>query len=414
MPRLETTLDEFMEVANESLFSQKKTVSELLASAEKSLKRKLKTVGDCEDYLEILKSEAAKFNECIKTLQTVKKKYDSGKLDKRDYREQLRGATALLKRNCSKLQVKLGNVVADTKAITKKDLSDFNKYITGLRKIVMDIKKNLSKNGKVAKESLYDFEMNDILDAALEAAFDLTALSKDADKDKKKTDDGDDEDSESEFKGESLDEVDDDTDDDDDKDEKKKKSKSKKKDDDEDEEDDDKEDDEDSDDDEEDDEDDKDKEDDEEDEDSDDEDEKDTDSEENEDDEEDSDEEDKDDKKKKKKTKSKSKKTTKKDDSDDEDSDEDDEDSEEDDDKDEEKESKESFYSPEVEQIAIEMALRNPAITFDQACQIVDAAEDEILDDYGDQKATEMADELHSHGVPYEKALEMAFDYLGL
>ena len=60
------------------------------------------------------------------------------------------------------------------------------------------------------------------------------------------------------------------------------------------------------------------------------------------------------------------------------------------------------------------MALRNPAITFDQACQIVDAAEDEILDDYGDQKATEMADELHSHGVPYEKALEMAFDYLGL
>ena len=58
------------------------------------------------------------------------------------------------------------------------------------------------------------------------------------------------------------------------------------------------------------------------------------------------------------------------------------------------------------------MALRNPNISFQQALNIVDTAEDSVLDDPKDRKAMEMAEELEAQGVPLEKALEMAYDYL--
>ena len=60
MPHLESSLDQFLQVANESLISRKRSVDSLLADSEKKLRRKLKTVGDCEDFLQIIKNEGAK------------------------------------------------------------------------------------------------------------------------------------------------------------------------------------------------------------------------------------------------------------------------------------------------------------------------------------------------------------------
>ena len=58
------------------------------------------------------------------------------------------------------------------------------------------------------------------------------------------------------------------------------------------------------------------------------------------------------------------------------------------------------------------MTLKNPRLSFKQALEIVDTAEDSVLEDPLDRKAVEMAEELEKEGVPFEKALEMAYDYL--
>ena len=209
MPYIESSVNEFLEIANESITARKRSVSSLLDEAERKYRKKLKTPGDCEDQLLIIKNEARKFNECIDTLNKNKKDYDEGKIDKHTFDNTVSAATYLLKKNCQTLQIKLGNVVRDVDAVTAREIADFKEYIEGLIEIVKSIKRQMN----LAYES-----------AALEE-FDLGDL--DEDFNKKKDNDKDDD------KKKDKDDEDDDSDDEDDeKDKKKKKSKSKDKDDD--------------------------------------------------------------------------------------------------------------------------------------------------------------------------------------
>ena len=84
MPHFEVSLDEFLETANEAVLSQKKSVNELLAKAERVLTKKLKTRGDCEDYLQLINAEGRKFNDCLKVLASYRTKYDNEKISKKD------------------------------------------------------------------------------------------------------------------------------------------------------------------------------------------------------------------------------------------------------------------------------------------------------------------------------------------
>ena len=258
MPYIESTMDEFLEVANESLMVKKRSVTELLANAEKKLNKQLKTVGDCDDQLLIINNEGRKFNECIRALSKVKKDFDQGKLDKKQFSEQVKAANYLLKKNCKALQMQLGNIVDDSKAVTTAELEDFKAYINGLKKIVKARKTILAK--APAKESLLD-DFDRVLEgeltlADLEAEEDEKLKKKksddkdDTDSDKKDTDKSDSKDdkksddkSEDDFDGESLDDDDDkkkDKKDKDDKEESDDKEDDKKSDDDKDDSDDDK------------------------------------------------------------------------------------------------------------------------------------------------------------------------------
>ena len=337
MPYIKSTNDEFLEAANEALFVKKKSVDDLLATAEKKMRRRLKTVEDCDDEICIINNEGAKFNECIRALAHCKKSFDSGKMDKKQFSNQVKSATALLKKNCRSLQIQLGNVVDDTKAITTEEIKAFNQYITGTKKIVNKIRKELMT--KKANESV-DWDGEEIIYSALEGKFDLKEIEAEEDKKLKKKDDDDTED---DFDGETVEDSEDE-----DKDSKKKKKSKKSDDDDEDDDEKDKDDD-DSDSDDEDDDDKKKKakkkdDEDDEDEDSDD-DEDDSDEKDKDDDDSDSDDEDKDSKKKKK---------SKKSDDDDEDDDEKDKD---DDDDDDAKEA--SFYYDMANDIAMETMSRH-------------------------------------------------------
>ena len=338
MPYIKSTNDEFLEAANEALFVKKKSVDDLLATAEKKMRRILKTVDDCDDESCIINNEGAKLNECIRALAHGKKSFDSGKMDKKQFSKQVKSATALLKKNCISLQIQLGNVVDDTKAITTEEIKAFNQYITGTKKIANKIRKELMT--KKANESV-DWDGEEIIYSALEGKFDLKEIEAEEDKKLKKKDDDDTED---DFDGETVEDSEDE-----DEDSKKKKKSMKSDDDDEDDDEKDKDDD-DSDSDDEDDDDKKKKakkkkdDEDDEDEDSDD-DEDDSDEKDKDDDDSDSDDEDKDSKKKKK---------SKKSDDDDEDDDEKDKD---DDDDDDAKEA--SFYYDMANDIAMETMSRH-------------------------------------------------------
>ena len=240
MPYLESTENEFLEIVCESVFSdrKKKTVDDLLAKARKTLNRKLKTVADCDDYMAAIKSESTKFNECLKSLQAAKKKYDAGKIVPKDFDETVKAATMLLNKNCKQLQAKLGNFVDDKRAITAEEIAAFNAYVKGLGEIVKEIMKE--RRASAAKEAAYDeMEFDPEMDFAFEGADDSDDKDdEDEDKDdkkkskKSKKDDDDEDDAEDEdedddkkSKSKSKDKEDDAEDDDEDDDDKSKKSK---------------------------------------------------------------------------------------------------------------------------------------------------------------------------------------------
>ena len=56
------------DIADEGFFFKPKSTEKLLAQVQKKA-NKLKSVEDCDDLLSKLKTEAAKFNECLKGMQ---------------------------------------------------------------------------------------------------------------------------------------------------------------------------------------------------------------------------------------------------------------------------------------------------------------------------------------------------------
>lgn len=123
-------------------------VEKLLANTEPTLRRQLTTIEDCDKYLEIIKNESTKFNEAANAIISAYSKYESGEKTKEDTKEFNKTVAAgkkLLNDNCRKLNVRLGKLVGDNDHISRQDVKNFAQYISGLRKIVNSIKRDLSK-----------------------------------------------------------------------------------------------------------------------------------------------------------------------------------------------------------------------------------------------------------------------------
>lgn len=149
----EQAKESILSIAQEGLFSGKQmTVEELLEKSEVTLRRKLKTVEDCDHYLEVIKNESIKFNEAINGLISAKAKYEKSKktpADKKIFKETTNAAMKLLHKNCTALNVRLNLILpGDTKEVSREDIKRVSRYIQGLRKIVNEIKKDLKSNAK--------------------------------------------------------------------------------------------------------------------------------------------------------------------------------------------------------------------------------------------------------------------------
>ena len=164
MPYKETTIDEFLAIATESLIgrSKKKSVNDLLANAKKVLTKKLKTNDDCDEYTNQLRIETTKFDDCLKTLNATKAAYDAGKITPRDFNAETKKAITVINTSCKTLKCKLEDIVDDKSSVTASDIADFKAYTTGLIDITKQIKSNLSP----ASESTFAAMESELFDLA--------------------------------------------------------------------------------------------------------------------------------------------------------------------------------------------------------------------------------------------------------
>ena len=228
----------YNQVAQEGLFTKKKTVEDLLATAQKKVSR-LKTVEDVDAKLQAVNESGKAVNTTLKTMADAAKKRAAGSMDDKDFVAAIKEASKTIASPIKTLYAKLGNVVESKASVTSDEIQAFQKYLSGLKKLLNDRKKELTASA--AKESYDDIDDPEIraiiesLNAELSDAEEACAPKKkckvtesedeDCDpddeeckKDKEDEDDDSDESDEDE-KDEDEDESDDEDEDDDDADE---------------------------------------------------------------------------------------------------------------------------------------------------------------------------------------------------
>lgn len=230
----------YNQVAQEGLFTKKKTVEDLLATAQKKVSR-LKTVEDVDAKLQAVNESGKAVNTTLKTMADSAKKRAAGSMDDKEFRSAIKEASSTIASPIKTLYAKLGNVVESKAGVTSDEIQAFQKYLSGLKKLLNDRKKELAK-ASAAKESYEDIEDPELrailesLDAELSDAEEACAPKKkckvtesedeecdpddeECKKDKKDKDEEDDDSDESDEDEEDEDEDESDDEDDDDDDE---------------------------------------------------------------------------------------------------------------------------------------------------------------------------------------------------
>lgn len=224
----------YNQVAQEGLFTKKKTVEDLLATAQKKVSR-LKTVEDVDAKLQAVNESGKAVNTTLKTMADAAKKRAAGSMDDKDFAAAIKEASKTIASPIKTLYAKLGNVVESKASVTSDEIQAFQKYLSGLKKLLNDRKKELAK-ASAANESYDDIDDPEIraiiesLEAELSDAEEACAPKKkckatesedeecdpDDEECKKDKDEEDDDSDESDEDEEDDDESDDEDDDDDD------------------------------------------------------------------------------------------------------------------------------------------------------------------------------------------------------
>ena len=146
----------YNQVAQEGLFTKKKTVEDLLATAQKKVSR-LKTVEDVDAKLQAVNESGKAVNTTLKTMADAAKKRAAGSMDDKEFKAAIKDASKSIASPIKTLYSKLGNVVESKAGVTSDEIQAFQKYLSGLKKLLNDRKKELAK-ASAAKESYDDIE----------------------------------------------------------------------------------------------------------------------------------------------------------------------------------------------------------------------------------------------------------------
>jgi hypothetical protein len=146
----------YNQVAQEGLFTKKKTVEDLLATAQKKVSR-LKTVEDVDAKMQAVNESGKAVNTTLKTMADAAKKRAAGSMDDKEFKAAIKDASKSIASPIKTLYSKLGNVVESKAGVTSDEIQAFQKYLSGLKKLLNDRKKELAK-ASAAKESYEDIE----------------------------------------------------------------------------------------------------------------------------------------------------------------------------------------------------------------------------------------------------------------
>lgn len=146
----------YNQVAQEGLFTKKKTVEDLLTTAQKKVSR-LKTVEDVDAKLQAVNESGKAVNTTLKTMADAAKKRAAGSMDDKDFAAAIKEASKTIASPIKTLYAKLGNVVESKASVTSDEIQAFQKYLSGLKKLLNDRKKELAK-ASAAKESYDDID----------------------------------------------------------------------------------------------------------------------------------------------------------------------------------------------------------------------------------------------------------------
>ena len=102
---------------------EKKSLDKMLSTYLKQLDSKLKTVEDCDEFLEKIKVDASRFNDNLRTLQDSKAKYEKGTIDYKEYKTISRKASREVASSCRTFKINLSRFGGKgAEDITKEDI----------------------------------------------------------------------------------------------------------------------------------------------------------------------------------------------------------------------------------------------------------------------------------------------------
>lgn len=133
-------------------------VEKLLKNAKKNAVKHLKTVDDCDKYLEQIESESDKFESLLGEIKSAGEEYNTGKIEKSERNSRVNAAASQIKAECRLL--KLSDFVKNNKQITTDEINNVSAFIKGLYDIVKSRKDELNNGGNgpngVVAESYID------------------------------------------------------------------------------------------------------------------------------------------------------------------------------------------------------------------------------------------------------------------
>lgn len=208
----------YNQVAQEGLFTKKKSVEDLLATAQKKIS-KMKTMEEVDSKLQAVNESGKAVNTALRTMSDAAKKRSAGKMEDKEFKAAVAGASKSIASPIKALYTKLGNVVENKNSVTSDEIKAFQSYLSGLKKLLLERKKAL-KAGPASEsfESTGDPELDAILES-LEAELDEDSAMEGCGKKKCKATESDDEDCDPDDEECDSDDEDEDDDEEDDEDE---------------------------------------------------------------------------------------------------------------------------------------------------------------------------------------------------
>lgn len=134
----------------EGLFTKKKTVDELLSTAQKKIS-KMKSPSEIDAKIKDVNAAGKQVNTALRAMSTAAKNCASGKISEKEFKTSVSEASKSIASPVKTLYASLGNIVENKKSVTSDEIKAFQAYLSGLKRLLIAQKKNLGISGSATE-----------------------------------------------------------------------------------------------------------------------------------------------------------------------------------------------------------------------------------------------------------------------